>query len=392
MIKYKERKDEQMINKKMNNKEDIEQLSSEELIKEIKENKKKAARNIIFMAAAAVAIITFCIAWFVSNTRVSGTLGTVSAKYSGIEIGSEGAKGVHDDFLQKVKDAITYHLPGENSDKRHDTSQGGSINWLLSDDSNMNNYDNGNSFGDTGKQFRKDYAMEPGTKGKLDFFIRSYDEGDLSLEFSLDIIPFNIALTDDTTSPAAVNKDSVEAKLLSGHILYFLGEKQSDDTVKYTWIKDGTFQIKIPGAEKDTEYNYSIYWVWPLNLSTVLLNTGDEFLNGNTVEFDDKDSTGELRKTIVADMSENPDKYFFSSMTGKPLDKENYEEVKAISSIHEKSGTNEEYDRQLFVDLSSYYNQADMKIGAGISFVTATLEYLGKSETTNGLSEAKNED
>ena len=49
------------------------------------------------------------------------------------------------------------------------------------------------------------------------------------------------------------------------------------------------------------------------------------------------------------------------------------------------------YDKQLFVDLSSYYNQADMKIGAGISFVTATLRYLGTAGTTNKTTEAQNE-
>ena len=368
-----------MTDKKKKNQECIEQLSLEELRKDIKENKKKAARSIIFIEAAAAAIITLCIAWFVSNSQISGNLGTVGAKYSGIEIGSAGAKGVHDDLLQKVKAAITYHLPDGNGEK-HDTSQGGSINWLLSNDSNMKNYVDGKSFKDTDSTFRKDYAMEPGTKGKLDFFIKSYDEGYLSLKFSLNIAPFQLG---DDNNPTSVSQDSIEAKLLSGHILYFLGEKQSNNTIAYTWIKDGTFQIEIPDAKKDTEYNYSIYWVWPLNLSTILLNTGDVFLNGSTIEFDDKDSTGGLRTQIVKEMSGHPEKYFFSSLTGKPLDK-NYAEVKEIQDIHEKSGINGEYDKQLFVDLSSYYNQADMKIGEGISFITATLEYLGRTETTNG--------
>lgn len=368
--------------------EDLEQLSPEELEEEIKRNKKKAARSLVFMAAAAIAIIALCIAWFVSNTRVSGTIGTISAKYSRIEIGSKGSAGVHDDYLQKVKQAISYLLP---ESKKRDTSQGGSINWLLDETSNMYNYKEGKSFSEiaTGDSIvaRKDYAMEPGTKGKLDFFIKSHDEGDLSLNFSLDITPYNLNTSD---TPTAVAKSSTEADLLGGHILYFLGEEQSDKKIKYTWIKDGTFKITIPNAQKDEEYNYSIYWVWPLNLSTVLLNTGDSFLNRNEVEFDDKDPTGNLRNTIVADMAANPNKYFFSSLTGKPLDT-GYAEVTAIPEIYKNSGSSESYDQQLFVDLSSYYNQADMKIGAGISFVSATLKYLGTSETTNETTEAQNE-
>ena len=374
-----------MTDRKEKRQKEIEQLSPEALEQEIENDKRKVARSIIFIAAAAVAFIAICIAWFVSNNQVNGIFGRISAKKSGIEIGSEGSKGVHDDILQRVKSDTTYHLPDGESNHQHDTSKGGSINWLLSPDSNMNNYSAGNSFTETGAKFRKDYAMEPGTKGKLDFFIKSYEEGDLSLDFSLDIVPY--VMNNDT--PQVVDKTATAAQLLSGHIVYFLGETQND-IVKYTWIKDGKFQITIPKAEKDKEYNYSIYWVWPLNLSTILLNENDEFLNGSTIEFDDKDATGALRNQIVTDMTINPGKYFFSSLTGKPLNT-SYEEVKAIEDIHKNSGANSTYDKQLFVDLSSYYNQADMKIGESISFITATLKYLGKTEVTTEKTEAKNE-
>ena len=369
---------------------DIEQLSPEKLEKEIEKNKKKAVKSFAFAVAAAVALIALCIAWFVSNNRVNGILGGISAKKSGIEIGSKGSAGVHDDLLQKIKSGLIYHLPKEAGEKQHDTSQGESINWLLKDDSNMNNYDNGNPFAQTGKIYRKDYAMEPGTKGKLDFFIKSYEDGDLSLEFSLDVAPYTM----NGETQQAVEKTSIEAQLLSGHILYFLGETQKDSTIKYTWLKDGTFQITIPDAKSDKEYDYYIYWVWPLNLSTILLNNGDDFLNGNKVEFDDKDPTGALRNEIVADMAADPGRYFFSSLTDSPLDKD-YVEVQEILNIHQSSGSDPTYNKQLFVDLSSYYNQADMKIGGKISLITATLEYLGKTETTETTketTEAGNED
>ena len=373
-----------MADKRKDRQKEIEELSLEELRKEIKKDKKKVVQNTVFIMAAAFVLIALCIAWFVSNNRVSGTSGTVSAKYSGIEIGSEGKAGVHDDLLKTIKDGITSYFPKEK--EAHDTSQGGSINWMLSEDSNMNNYKGGESFEETGAGYRKEYAMEPGTKGQLDFFIKTYEAGDLSLDFSLEISPFFHSETDN--KPVSVENNTVEAGLLSGHILYFLGEKQSDGKIAYTWIKDGKFKIEIQNAEKAKKYNYSIYWVWPLNLSTILLNKGDSFLNENAVEFDDKDSTGILRNTIVTDMTEHPEKYFFSSLTGLPLDK-NYAEVQEISNIHKNSGKDDGiYDKQLFVDLSSYYNQADMKIGAGISFVTATLRYMG---TTNKTTEAQNE-
>ena len=375
-----------MADKRKDRQKEIEELSLEELGEKIKKDKKKVVQNTVFIMAAAFVLIALCIAWFVSNNRVNGTSGTVSAKYSGIEIGSKGKAGVHDDLLKTIKDGITSYFPKEKEE--HDTSQGGSINWMLSKNSNMNNYKDGESFEETEAVYRKEYAMEPGTKGQLDFFIKTYEEGNLSLDFSLEISPFH---SETDNKPVSVENNTVEAGLLSGHILYFLGEKQSDGKIAYTWIKDGKFKIEIQNAVKDKKYDYSIYWVWPLNLSTILLNKGDSFLNENTVEFDDKDSTGILRNTIITDMTKCPEKYFFSSLTGKPLDT-NYDEVQAISNIHENSGKNDDkYDKQLFVDLSSYYNQADMKIGEGISFVTATLRYLGTAGTTNKMTEAQNE-
>ena len=365
----------------------MEQLPPEELAKEIEKNKRKVARNIVFIMAAIVAFIAICIAWFVSNNRVNGILGGISAKKSGIEIGSKGSGGVHDDLLKKIVNVITYHLPESGEKEEHDTSKGGSINWLLSDSSNMENYNGGKTFNETEGKLRKDYAMEPGTKGKLDFFIKSYEGGDLSLDFTLNIAPYT--MDEKTAQPKAVAKELAAAQLLSGHILYFLGEK-SGETIKYTWINDGKFRIEIKNAVADTEYDYSIYWVWPLNLSTILLNENDEFLNGNKVEFDDKDPA--LREDIIADMQTNPGRYFFSSLTGAPLG-EDCAEIKEIPNIHANSGkTNgDTYDKQLFVDLSSYYNQADMKIGSAISFIRATLEYTGPSETTTKTTEANNE-
>ena len=374
-----------MTDERKDRTEAMEQLPPEELAKEIEKNKRKVARNIVFIMAAMVAFIVICIAWFVSNNRVNGVLGGISAKKSGIEIGSKGRGGVHDDLLKKIAEGIKYHLPGSGDEGKHDTSQGGSINWLLDENSNMKNYDSGKAFNEIEGKFRKDYAMEPGTKGKLDFFIKSYEGGNLSLNFTLDIAPYTM----NGENEQAVEKTSAAIPLLSGHILYFLGEEQSDEKIKYTWIKDGTFKIEIKNAQADTEYDYSIYWVWPLNLSTILLNEKDEFLNGNKVEFDDKDPA--LRSQIVTDMAKYPGKYFFSSLTGGLLDT-TYAEVEKIPNIHENSGKSDAtYDKQLFVDLSSYYNQADMKIGSEISFIRATLEYTGPSETTTKTTEANNE-
>ena len=101
-----------MADRKVKQQKEIEQLSPEALEKEIENNKRKIVQSIVFIAAAAIALIAICMAWFVSNSRVNGTLVTVSAKYSGIEIGSEGIAGVHDDFLVDQGDRSAGLLSG----------------------------------------------------------------------------------------------------------------------------------------------------------------------------------------------------------------------------------------------------------------------------------------
>lgn len=369
---------------------DKKNLTPEELRRQVEEQKEnlRENRNIflktgVFVLAAVTAIIILTIAWFVYNNSVKGTDERVSAKYAGVEIGSKGTKGVHDDWLQEVNTKITYDLPGEAEDWKHDTSKGASINWLLNDTSNMGNYDAGKAMDETGSEKRTDYAIEPGSKGVLDFYIKTDSDGAYSMDFSLDITPYKVTTEEDYKYKEVTN--STANTLLRGHILYYLKTESITDgveTAEYTWIEDGKFHIDIPNAEKGKEYNYSIYWVWPLSLAPVLLNDGDDLLNGNRIEFLDIDSTGSIRETIISDMQEHPQKYFYSSLTGKALDG-TYEEVAAISDIHKNSGTNGTYNRQLFVDLSSYYNQADMKISDTISFIQVSLRYLGTTEVSD---------
>ena len=170
---------------------------AEEHIESLKQGWKVFGGTGIFVIAALVAVILIALAWFVFNNRVNGRMGAISAKYDGIEIGSSGNKGVHDDWLKKISSDITYHLP-QNEEDKHDTSKGGSINWVLNDNSNMKNYFEGKLFEETGKDKRKDFAIEPGTKGNLDFFIKSNDDGNLSLDFTLEIIPFKVENTEST--------------------------------------------------------------------------------------------------------------------------------------------------------------------------------------------------
>ena len=70
-----------------------ENLSPAELRAQIEEDKKKVSRSTVFLFAALIAIIAICIAWFVSNTRVHVTTGTISAQDSTLfELASVGGR------------------------------------------------------------------------------------------------------------------------------------------------------------------------------------------------------------------------------------------------------------------------------------------------------------
>lgn len=63
-----------------NGKQNIEELTTDELLEKIEADKKQLRKSFVFAFAALIAIITLAMAWFVSNNRVSGITGTVSPK------------------------------------------------------------------------------------------------------------------------------------------------------------------------------------------------------------------------------------------------------------------------------------------------------------------------
>jgi hypothetical protein len=110
----------------------------------------------------------------------------------------------------------------------------------------------------------------------------------------------------------------------------------------------------------------------------MILNEGDVYLNNRTQIL-----TADLRAEILADMAEQPQRYFYNSLTRLPLTTAD-DLVQEIADIHEKSpnvGGEDGYQAQSFVDLSSFYNQADQIIGSRVSFLMVSLTaVLGGAE------------
>ena len=367
--------------------EDLEQLSPEELEEEIKRNKKKAARSLVFMAAAAIAIIALCIAWFVSNTRVSGTLGTISADIRSVELRTYGGAGIHDDLLKKIMDAddsqksFWYKLKDNVKDFFETSYDKYAINWLLSDTSNMGNYSTDRSDWEEywknppeGAE-RQDEAIEPGSSGRLTFYAVPKYDGEIDLNMNLSLIPYKAEgseLKEITEATDKVAKDFID-----GHILFFLEKGTEENQTEIQWIKDGTFHITIKDAKKDQEYGYTLYWCWAQSFAEAVLKEKDSYLNERKPLFSEFANGENMRNTILQtddlSMVKKPERYFYSNLTKGPLSTEQ-KELQEIANMYNKSSDAlRETAKNAFIDLSSYYNQADQYIGSHVDCVRVRL-------------------
>lgn len=357
----------------------------QENLEELKKEKKKQIHQmIVFVIAAIAVIIALCIAWFVSNTRVRGTGATVSADMKNVELKTYGSAGIHDDLLKKIMDQEN---PAGSSwyQKLKDTfletsPDKYSVNWLLSDQSKVGNYNTEQSdwenYWTNPDNKREDQAIEPGSSGRLQFSVVPKTAGNITLNMQLSLIPYNYQNNN-------INEvDEIIKTFTSGHILFFLEESESSNAgnasaTNLIWLKDGSFTLNIPDAQKGTEYLYTLYWCWPQNFAEYTLAEGNEFLNGRKPILSTYKNGETVRNEIeYADeqysMVKYPQRYFYSNLTNKPLPTTE-SELAFIQNMQVNFSNNEE-TKDAFVALSSYYNQADQYIGSHANCLRVKLE------------------
>ena len=370
-----------------------------------KEKRRTIARMIVIVLAAIVAVVALCIAWFVSNTSVHSTGTAISADMKTVELRTYGSAGIHDDLLKKITGAeqttepksFWYKLADKGKDFFETSSQKYAINWLLSDTSNMGNYSTDQS--DWEEYWKKppqgverqDRAIEPGASGQLTFYVVPKYDGAVELNMKLSMIPYKVK--DNQFTEITEETDKVAKNFVDGHILFFL---ETENEKEIQWIKDGTFEISIAAnAQKDREYGYTLYWCWPQSFGEAVLKTDDSYLNTRSILFSEFANGEEMRKTISQDdtlsMVKAPERYFYSNLTKNPLSATgNQKELGEIKNMYNKNSSELSEDaKNAFVDLSSYYNQADQYIGSQVNCVRIRLEaeegnVYGESTTEDG--------
>ena len=349
-------------------------------ISEVKAEWKVFLRTGIIMFAALVAIIIVCIAWFVSNNKVTISGTRVQSAGSEFELAaaakpdSESSAGVYDKLLDVQRGTET-SIESQKflaTDGSHT-----SITWAITDDSNMNN--------------NTEDGIEPGASGQMTFYIISQKNGPLSVTLDLMLTGYTGEETAETLSDLQKANEKAQ-QLLKGHVLLFAGYDSAANSYK-GWISEdadpwsmtldyerergvlsraenGKLTWSVQNAEKGTAYPVTIYWVWPEMLGSYLVKDQSSIGKRPILFPEDWNESSkhltELPKALFTTMCKTDDnRYFYwkesEDFAGTVTDKK-------LSQMR----TN--FNPVMYGTLAVYYNQADEYIGSNVRFVKLKLD------------------
>ena len=379
--------EEQKRGERMQRKKKKEELTPEEYrqqardeISEVKAEWKVFLRTGIIMFAALVAIIIVCIAWFVSNNKVTISGTRVQSAGSEFELAaaakpdSESSAGVYDKLLDVQRGTET-SIESQKflaTDGSHT-----SITWAITDDSNMNN--------------NTEDGIEPGASGQMTFYIISQKNGPLSVTLDLMLTGYTGEETAETLSDLQKANEKAQ-QLLKGHVLLFAGYDSAANSYK-GWISEdadpwsmtldyerergvlsraenGKLTWSVQNAEKGTAYPVTIYWVWPEMLGSYLVKDQSSIGKRPILFPEDWNESSkhltELPKALFTTMCKTDDnRYFYwkesEDFAGTVTDKK-------LSQMR----TN--FNPVMYGTLAVYYNQADEYIGSNVRFVKLKLD------------------
>ena len=247
-------------------------------------------RTGIIVVAAFIVMIVVSIAWFVRNTRVDAMGVAIRPADMPFDLAAAGIKS-DEDADRGIYDKLLTVSPGalrEIDGKKYWSTDGShtSICWAVTPESNMNNT------GEDGKPT----GIEPGSYGKMTFYIITNKDGPLKV--TLDLVLTGYQITDGKKNEENVTKNDLTEvtdpslqQLLEGHVLLFAGYNEKAGCYK-GWIsrdagvwrmslgsgteaavievKSGKLTWNNTNAQKDTAYPVTIYWIWPERLESYL--------------------------------------------------------------------------------------------------------------------------
>lgn len=377
--------EEQKRGERMQGKKKKEELTPEEYrqqardkISEVKNEWKVFLRTGIIMFAVLVAIIIACIAWFVSNNKVTISGTKVQSAGSEFELAavakpnSEDSAGVYDELLDVPKGTA---ISIKNQNFLATDGSNTSITWAITDDCNMNN--------------NTKVGIEPGASGKMTFYIISHKEGPLSVTLDLTLVGYTGEETAATSSDLQ-EADETAQQLLKGHVLLFAGYDSvarsykgwisedagswsmtlDSDEVVLSRAENGKLTWSVKNANKDTAYPVTLYWVWPEMLGSYLVKDQNS-IGKRPILFpeDWKDGSNhltELPQILFTTMcNPNGNRYFYWKKS---------EDFAGTVTPDKLKQMRTDFNPVMYGTLAVYYNQADEYLGSNVRFVKLKLD------------------
>ena len=347
---------------------------AQEQIQNYKHQWKIFIRTGIVILAAVIAIIIACLAWFVSNNKVTGSGIGIRSAGSDFELAADAgadrknSAGAYDNLLE-ASSGTEETLKNKSYITTDDSHT--SITWSIVNESNMRNNQN-------------NQGIEPGTSGMLKFYIISHKEGALNVTLDLGLIGYT-----NGTGSTIVKSDEPAQKLVKGHVLLFAGYEQrtnsyegwiSEDADPWTMTldngstltrnTDGMLTWAVENAKKDTAYPVQIYWIWPEILGSYLRK--DQTATGNRpILFPEEPATGEntsgnpkaLPKNLYEKMSQNG-KYFRYESKDDQITAEILWQMR------------NDFNPVIYGEIADYYNLGDQYLGENVRYLKLKLEAL----------------
>ena len=351
-------------------------------------------RTGIIVVAAFIVMIVASIAWFVSNTRVDATGVAIRPADMPFDLAAAGTKstasadrGMYDKLL-----TVSPGASREIERKKYWSTDGShtSICWAVTPESNMNNT------GEAGKPT----GIEPGSYGKMTFYIIPNKDGPLKV--TLDLVLTGYQIADAKKNEENVTKNDLTEvtdpslqQLLEGHVLLFAGYNEKARCYK-GWIsedagewsmrlgseteaavlesKSGKLTWNNTNAKKDTAYPVTIYWLWPERLESYL-RKADGYSGKNPLLFPEDPSSEEnalsaLPENLFETMGEveensSSNRYFRWEDSAKFQENVTKD---TLSQIREK------FNPALYSMVAAYYDSADQYLGKNVQYVQLKLD------------------
>ena len=363
---------------------------AQEQIHELKNQWKIFFRTGIIILAAVIVIIAVSIAWFAGNDKVDATGAGIQAAGSEFELAAAetdaaSTKGVYDNLLE-VSPGAGLEV-GNNNYLSTDGSHT-AISWAITDDSNMRN------------EKGQPQGIEPGSSGKMTFYIISHKEGLLDVKLDLSFTGYQA--TKDTVSTAADLKEIEESaqQLLEGHILLFAGYDETSNSYK-GWIsedagfwsmnlgtdsepillqEDGNGELtwKTENAKKDTAYPVIVYWIWPERLESYL-RKADNYTGRYPLLFpadagaNDSGNPSALPANLFAKMCETGAETGTNAGSNRYFRWENQETFRGTVTADGLKGLRNNFHSVIYREAATYYDSADQYLGKNVQYVKLKL-------------------